>query len=50
MAIVIVVMGVSGSAKSTVGEALAKALGWQFANADLFNEEAGKGEVPRPWC
>lgn len=39
-AMVIVVMGVSGSGKTTVGEALAKRLGWAFADADDFHPVA----------
>jgi gluconokinase len=31
---VIVLMGVSGSGKTTVGRQLAAALGWTFADAD----------------
>jgi carbohydrate kinase (thermoresistant glucokinase family) len=34
---VILLMGVAGSGKSTVGELLAKALGWQFKDADEFH-------------
>lgn len=34
---VIVVMGVSGSGKTTVGSALAMRLGWPFADADAFH-------------
>jgi gluconokinase len=34
---VIVVMGVSGCGKSTVGEQLAGRLGWSFAEADTFH-------------
>ena len=34
---VVVVMGVSGCGKSTVGELLAKRLGWCFAEADTFH-------------
>jgi gluconokinase len=35
--LVIVVMGVSGSGKSTVGSQLALQLGWKFADADDFH-------------
>lgn len=34
---VIVVMGVSGSGKTTVGSRLAQRLGWPFADADAFH-------------
>lgn len=34
---IVVVMGVSGSGKSTVGAALARALGWPFLDADDFH-------------
>jgi gluconokinase len=34
---ILVVMGVSGSGKSTVGEALAKELGWSFIEGDQFH-------------
>ena len=37
---VIVVMGVSGSGKTTVGGALAKRLRWAFADADSFHSAA----------
>jgi len=33
----IIVMGVSGSGKSTIGALLAEALGWPFADADGFH-------------
>lgn len=39
MAKFIVVMGVSGSGKTSVGEALAARLGWQFYDADNFHPE-----------
>ncbi len=45
MATVIVMMGVSGSGKSTVGEALAQALGWQFADADSFHPAANLAKM-----
>jgi carbohydrate kinase (thermoresistant glucokinase family) len=38
--IVVVVMGVSGSGKSTVAELLARRLGWHFAEADKFHSPA----------
>ncbi len=38
--IVVVVMGVSGSGKSTVGALLARHLGWHFAEADEFHSPA----------
>jgi gluconokinase len=34
---VIVLMGVAGAGKTTVGRALADALGWRFADADAFH-------------
>ena len=37
---VIVVMGVSGSGKTTVGTLLAQRLGWPFADADAFHPPA----------
>lgn len=36
----IIVMGVSGSGKSTIGALLAEALGWPFADADGFHPAA----------
>lgn len=36
----IVVMGVSGCGKSTVGQALARRLGWRFADGDDFHPPA----------
>jgi gluconokinase len=45
MAAVIVMMGVSGSGKSTVGEALAQVLGWQFADADAFHPAANVAKM-----
>ncbi|GAA5181451.1 gluconokinase [Rugosimonospora acidiphila] len=37
---IIVVMGVSGSGKSTIGAMLAGELGWQYAEADDFHSAA----------
>jgi len=55
----VVVMGVSGSGKSSVAALLAKRLGWKFAEADAFhspdNVEKMRGGIPltdedrRPW-
>lgn len=38
--LIIVVMGVAGSGKTTHGRALASALGWDFADADDFHPQA----------
>ena len=45
MAQVIVVMGVSGSGKTTVGAKLAQELGWQFYDADDFHSEANREKM-----
>ncbi|HJU28866.1 MAG TPA: gluconokinase, GntK/IdnK-type [Candidatus Binataceae bacterium] len=37
---VVVVMGVAGSGKSTIGRLLAEKLGWEFADADELHSEA----------
>ncbi len=36
----VVVMGISGSGKTTIAAALAERLGWTFAEADEFHPEA----------
>jgi gluconokinase len=38
--VVIIITGVSGSGKTTIGEALANQLGWTFRDADDFHPEA----------
>src|SRR5215831_15749865 len=38
--LVIVLMGVTGSGKTTVGRLLAARLGWEFADADQFHSPA----------
>jgi gluconokinase len=47
---VIVLMGVSGSGKSTVGKVLAEQLGWKFLDADDFHppENVEKMRAGRP--
>jgi gluconokinase len=43
--VIIVVMGVTGSGKTTVGALLAERLGWKFADADEFHSEANKAKM-----
>jgi gluconokinase len=42
---VIVVMGVTGAGKTTVGQRLAKTLGWRFHDADDFHPPANKAKM-----
>ena len=42
---VIIVMGVSGSGKTTVGKALASELGWRFYDADDFHTPTNKQKM-----
>lgn len=42
---IVLVMGVEGAGKSTVGSALATQLGWQFADGDDFHSTANKAKV-----
>jgi len=42
---VVVVMGVTGAGKTTVGEALAADLGWDFYDADDFHPAANKAKM-----
>ncbi|HEY0449741.1 shikimate kinase, partial [Actinophytocola sp.] len=41
----VVVMGVTGSGKSTVGEALARELGVPYADADSFHSAANVAKM-----
>jgi gluconokinase len=43
--LVLVVMGVSGSGKTTVGSLLAGRLGWPYAEADAFHSEANVAKM-----
>jgi gluconokinase len=45
--VVIVVMGVAGSGKTTVGSALGAALGWRFADADDYHDPASVAKMAR---
>ena len=42
---IVIVMGVTGSGKTTVGELLARRLGWQFLDADDFHSAANKAKM-----
>lgn len=44
---VLIVIGVAGSGKTTVGKALAARLGWTFRDADDFHSAANKGRMSR---
>ena len=44
---VIVLFGVTGTGKTRVGRALAKALGWMFVDADDFHDEANLDKLSR---
>ncbi|NET34717.1 MAG: gluconokinase [Cyanothece sp. SIO1E1] len=44
---IVLVMGVSGSGKSTIGQQLAAALNWQFEDADDFHPQANIEKMSR---
>jgi gluconokinase len=44
---IVVIMGVTGSGKTTVGSLLAKQLGWKFFDADDFHSAANKEKMRR---
>jgi gluconokinase len=41
----VVVMGVSGSGKTTVGEGIAKAMAWDYAEGDTFHSDANVAKM-----
>jgi gluconokinase len=45
--VILVLMGVSGSGKSTVGKILARQLGWTFVDADAFHPPANVEKMHR---
>jgi gluconokinase len=44
---VVIVMGVSGAGKTTIGRALASSLGWEFHDGDDLHTEASKLKMHR---
>jgi gluconokinase len=46
-ATVVVLMGVSGSGKTTIGQLLAAELGWKFYDADEFHPESNVAKMSR---
>ncbi|SRR5579875_783309 len=42
---VVIIMGVEGSGKTTIGRMLAQALGWDFRDADDFHTPAAKSKM-----
>jgi gluconokinase len=46
-ALVILIMGVEGSGKTTVGKSLAQELGWRFVDADDFHSALNKEKMSR---
>jgi carbohydrate kinase (thermoresistant glucokinase family) len=45
--VIVLLMGVSGCGKTTVGQALAQKLGWRFLDADDFHPEANVAKMAR---
>jgi gluconokinase len=45
--LVLIVMGVAGAGKTTVGTLLAQKLGWRFADADDFHPPKNKEKISR---
>jgi gluconokinase len=45
--VIVVVMGVTGSGKTTIGVLLARRLGWEFVDADSFHSPANVEKIRR---
>jgi gluconokinase len=43
--VIVILIGVTGTGKTTVGQALAQATGWQFADADDFHSQANRTKM-----
>jgi gluconokinase len=43
--LVVIVMGVTGAGKTTIGELFAAQLGWEFVDADSFHSAANKEKI-----
>ena len=44
---IVILMGVSGAGKTTIGTLLARQLGWPFVEADDFHSEANRAKMTR---
>lgn len=45
--LILILMGVVGAGKTTIGTLLAQKLGWHFADADDFHSDANKAKIAR---
>jgi gluconokinase len=43
--VIVILIGVTGTGKTTVGQALAQATGWRFADADDFHSQANRTKM-----
>ena len=44
---ILIIMGVSGSGKTTIGQLLAHELGWEFLDGDDFHPAANRDKMRR---
>jgi gluconokinase len=44
---IVIIMGVTGAGKTTIGSLLAQQLGWKFADADDFHSHANKEKMAK---